>query len=97
MLFWYYIPTSSPLMLNSALTCITCVEFASEDCEFYPFIYVVGNDAQILFATDCADTSVIRTPSRQELLYARSQIVIAAKAFGLNAIDMVGDDHTSAP
>ncbi|KAF8349257.1 P-loop containing nucleoside triphosphate hydrolase protein [Amanita rubescens] len=30
-----------------------------------------------------------RTPSRRELLYTRSQIVIAAKAFGLEAIDMV--------
>jgi citrate lyase beta subunit len=39
--------------------------------------------------TDCADTSVIRTPSRLELLYVRSQIAIAAKAFGLDAIDMV--------
>jgi citrate lyase beta subunit len=38
---------------------------------------------------DCADTSVIRTDSRKELLYARSQIVVAAKAFGLDAIDMV--------
>lgn len=38
---------------------------------------------------DCADTSIIRTPSRQELLYTRSQIVVAAKAFGLEAIDMV--------
>jgi len=38
---------------------------------------------------DCADTSVVRTPSRLELLYVRSQITIAAKAFGLDAIDMV--------
>jgi hypothetical protein len=38
---------------------------------------------------DCADTSVIRTPSRRELLYPRSKIAIAAKAFGLEAIDMV--------
>ncbi|KAF8827479.1 hypothetical protein HHX47_DHR4000125 [Lentinula edodes] len=36
----------------------------------------------------CADTSIIRTRSRQELLYTRSQIAIAAKAFGLEAIDM---------
>lgn len=40
---------------------------------------------------DCADTSIIRTPSRRELLYTRSQIVITAKAFGLEAIDMVSD------
>ncbi|KAH7910848.1 citrate lyase beta subunit [Hygrophoropsis aurantiaca] len=47
-------------------------------------------DALLFAAEDyCADTSVVRTSSRQELLYVRSQIVIAAKAFGLNAIDMV--------
>lgn len=45
-----------------------------------------------IYITVCADTSIIRTPSRQELLYARSQIVVAAKAFGLDAIDMVGDE-----
>lgn len=39
--------------------------------------------------TDCADTSVVRTTSKQELLYVRSQIVIMAKAFELEAIDMV--------
>jgi len=45
----------------------------------------------LLFAAEdyCADTSIIRTGSRRELLFTRSQIVIAAKAFGLEAIDMV--------
>ncbi|KAI0057840.1 citrate lyase beta subunit [Artomyces pyxidatus] len=45
----------------------------------------------LLFAAEdyCADTSIIRTSSRQELLYTRSKIAIAAKAFGLDAIDMV--------
>ncbi|KAJ8080830.1 hypothetical protein PM082_017665 [Marasmius tenuissimus] len=45
----------------------------------------------LLFAAEdyCADTSIVRTRSRQELLYTRSQIAIAAKAFGLEAIDMV--------
>jgi len=45
----------------------------------------------LLFGAEdfCADTSVIRTPSRQELLYPRSKISITAKAFGLEAIDMV--------
>ncbi|KAJ7601102.1 citrate lyase beta subunit [Mycena floridula] len=37
----------------------------------------------------CADTSIIRSSSREELLYTRSQIVLAAKAFKLEAIDMV--------
>ena len=40
---------------------------------------------------DCADSSVIRTSSRQELLYPRSKIAVVAKAFGLGAIDMVCD------
>ncbi|KAA1479023.1 beta subunit of citrate lyase [Dentipellis sp. KUC8613] len=46
----------------------------------------------LLFAAEdyCADTSIIRTTSRQELLYARSKIAAAAKAFRLEAIDMVG-------
>ncbi|KAI0036474.1 citrate lyase beta subunit [Vararia minispora EC-137] len=45
----------------------------------------------LLFAAEdyCADTSIVRTFTRQELLYTRSQIVVAAKAFGLEAIDMV--------
>ncbi|KAG7089746.1 hypothetical protein E1B28_011400 [Marasmius oreades] len=45
----------------------------------------------LLFAAEdyCADTSIIRTRSRQELLYTRSQIAVAAKAFRLEAIDMV--------
>ncbi|KAF9236507.1 Pyruvate/Phosphoenolpyruvate kinase-like domain-containing protein [Melanogaster broomeanus] len=50
-----------------------------------------GELAALLFAAEdyCADTSVVRTTSRQELLFVRSQVVIAAKAFGLEAIDMV--------
>ena len=39
---------------------------------------------------DCADTSIIRTSSRRELLYTRSQVSITARAFKLQAIDMVG-------
>ena len=38
---------------------------------------------------DCADTGIIRTSERTELLYTRSQVVVAAKAYGLEAIDMV--------
>ncbi|KAI0050360.1 citrate lyase beta subunit [Auriscalpium vulgare] len=50
-----------------------------------------GRLAALLFAAEdyCADTAIIRTTSRQELLYTRSKIAIAAKAFGLDAIDMV--------
>ncbi|KAE9405715.1 citrate lyase beta subunit [Gymnopus androsaceus JB14] len=50
-----------------------------------------GAISGLLFAAEdyCADTAIIRTRSRQELLYTRSQIAIAARAFGLEAIDMV--------
>ncbi|KAH9042049.1 citrate lyase beta subunit [Lactarius pseudohatsudake] len=50
-----------------------------------------GELRALLFAAEdyCADTSVIRTPSRQELLYPRSHLSVAARAFGLEAIDMV--------
>jgi len=50
-----------------------------------------GELSAILFAAEdyCADTSIIRTSSLSELLFTRSQIAIAAKAFGLDSIDMV--------
>ncbi|KIK80992.1 hypothetical protein PAXRUDRAFT_157166 [Paxillus rubicundulus Ve08.2h10] len=60
-------------------------EFGSEQ-EGKLAALLVGQNPRAL---DCADTSVVRTTSRQELLFVRSQIVIAAKAFGLEAIDMV--------
>ncbi|KAL7410009.1 Pyruvate/Phosphoenolpyruvate kinase-like domain-containing protein [Mrakia frigida] len=45
----------------------------------------------LLFAAEdfCASTSILRSPSRVELLYARSRIVMAAKAFNIAAVDMV--------
>lgn len=50
-----------------------------------------GRLSALLFAAEdyCADTGIVRTPTRRELLFTRSQIVITAKAFGLEAIDMV--------
>ncbi|BGP56761.1 hypothetical protein JCM8202_004465 [Rhodotorula sphaerocarpa] len=45
----------------------------------------------LLFAAEdyCASSRLIRTPSRLEMLYARSCVVAAAHAFGLSAIDLV--------
>jgi len=45
---------------------------------------------------DCADVGLIRTPSRMEMLYPRSQIVTAAKAYGLQAIDLVSNHWISS-
>ena len=47
-------------------------------------------DALVFASEDfCADIQATRTESATEMLYARSQLVMAAKAFGLQAIDMV--------
>ncbi|KDE03118.1 hypothetical protein MVLG_06379 [Microbotryum lychnidis-dioicae p1A1 Lamole] len=47
-------------------------------------------DALLFAAEDyCASSNIIRTESRQEMLFVRSQIVAVAKAFGLGAIDLV--------
>ncbi|KYQ91177.1 citrate lyase subunit beta-like protein [Tieghemostelium lacteum] len=45
----------------------------------------------LIFASEdyCADTGITRTPTANELLYARSAIVNHSIAYGLQAIDMV--------
>lgn len=74
--------------IESARSAWNLGEIASWTSEYGPD---GGKLGALLFAAEdyCADTSVVRTPSRLELLYVRSQITIAAKAFGLDAIDMV--------
>lgn len=54
-----------------------------------------GRLTALLFAAEdyCADTMIIRTKNRLELLYTRSQIAITARAFGLESIDMVCVDY----
>ncbi|GAA6015472.1 hypothetical protein JCM11491_004363 [Sporobolomyces phaffii] len=37
----------------------------------------------------CSSSNLIRTPSRREMLFARSSVVTAAKAYGLKAVDLV--------
>jgi citrate lyase subunit beta-like protein len=50
-------------------------------------------DALVFASEDyCADIEAIRTPHAMELLYARSKLVTVAKAYGLQAIDMVHID-----
>ncbi|WFD29406.1 hypothetical protein MSPP1_000415 [Malassezia sp. CBS 17886] len=54
--------------------------------------------AALVFASEdyCAATGIRRTPTRSSLLYPRSHIVTVAKAFGLQAIDMVCIDYKDA-
>ncbi|KAK8870074.1 hypothetical protein IAR55_000644 [Kwoniella newhampshirensis] len=50
-----------------------------------------GHLDALLFAAEdyCADVGLTRTPTREELIYPRSRLVTTAKAFGLQAIDLV--------
>ncbi|EPB89877.1 hypothetical protein HMPREF1544_03260 [Mucor circinelloides 1006PhL] len=51
-------------------------------------------DALIFAAEDyCADLGLIRTKTREEMLFARQLIVNAAAAYGLQAIDLVCVDY----
>lgn len=50
--------------------------------------------AAIVFGSDdfCASLGATRTDSSQEILYARQRLVLIAKSYGLQAIDMVHID-----
>ncbi|GAA5879134.1 hypothetical protein JCM16303_001310 [Sporobolomyces ruberrimus] len=47
--------------------------------------------SSLLFAAEdyCSASNLIRTPSRREMLFARSSVVTVAKAYGLKAVDLV--------
>ncbi|XP_061915742.1 citramalyl-CoA lyase, mitochondrial isoform X2 [Entelurus aequoreus] len=49
----------------------------------------------VVFGSDdfCASIGATRTPDAKELLYARQKVVATAKAFGLQAIDLVDIDY----
>lgn len=51
--------------------------------------------AGIIFGSDdlCASLGATRTENSQELLYARQRLVLVAKAYDLQAIDMVHIDY----
>jgi citrate lyase subunit beta-like protein len=93
-------PNKSPLRIvasiESAKSLWNIGTIAAWKSEYGP--HLGGSLSALLFAAEdyCADTSIIRTPSRRELLYTRSQVVVAAKAFGVEAIDMVCLNYKSA-
>ncbi|KZT11995.1 citrate lyase beta subunit [Laetiporus sulphureus 93-53] len=86
-------PRLQPLRLvasiESARSMVNLKDIAGWQCEYGPSLGVTLS--ALLFAAEdyCADSGIIRTKSRTELLFTRSQIAITAKAFGLDAIDMV--------
>lgn len=63
------------------------VKLSKESGLFEPSAIVFGSD------DFCASLGATRTESSQEILYARQRLVLTAKAYGLQAIDMVHIDY----
>ncbi|KAI0372224.1 citrate lyase beta subunit [Pilatotrama ljubarskyi] len=82
-------PVQIVASIESAKAMYNLGEIAAWKSQYGPAIG--GQLSALLFAAEdyCADTGIIRTTSRQELLYTRSHIAVTAKAFKLKAIDMV--------
>ncbi|KAL3905456.1 MAG: hypothetical protein SGARI_004451 [Bacillariaceae sp.] len=79
--------------VESALGILNLREIAEASDKIEYNDYIGKLDALVFASEDyCADIEAIRTPHATELLYARSKLVTAAKAFGLQAIDMVHID-----
>ncbi|KAK0244206.1 citrate lyase beta subunit [Armillaria nabsnona] len=84
---------SPPIRLVASIESAEAVMNASTIAAWRPSVESAQGSVlgALLFAAEdyCADTSIVRTRSRQELLYTRSHIVNAARANKLEAIDMV--------
>ena len=79
--------------INNKIGIIACIETAKGllNIEEIAKCKDKFNLKALLFAAEdfVADLQMIRTEHRRELLYARSKVSCTAKAFGLQAIDMV--------
>lgn len=72
---------SAIAMINLVDICKTCRELSNKG-KFIPVALVFGSD------DFCASIGATRTEDSTEILYARQKLVLVAKAFGLQAIDM---------
>lgn len=72
---------SAIAMINLVDICKTSRELANKG-RFIPVALVCGSDDL------CASIGATRTEDSTEILYARQKLVLVAKAFGLQAIDM---------
>jgi len=77
---------SARAMLDLPAICRAAFEI-SDDSFFIPEALVFGSD------DFCADIGATRTQTATELVFARQYLVTAAKAFGLQAIDLVHIDY----
>ncbi|XP_041462594.1 citramalyl-CoA lyase, mitochondrial-like [Lytechinus variegatus] len=85
-------PIKIIIYAESAIALLRLPEIISEALELFdsePF----SLDGVVFGSDDyCANIGATRTPDGKELLYARQKVVSVAKAFGLQAIDMVHID-----
>lgn len=74
--------------MNLPAICRAAVEISNESSCLFEL-------AGIVFGSDdfCASLGATRTEMSMEILYARQRVVLVAKAFGLQAIDMVHIDY----
>lgn len=68
-------------MINLVDICKTSKDLSNKG-KFIPVALVFGSD------DFCANIGATRTEDSTEVLYARQKLVLVAKAFGLQAIDM---------
>lgn len=75
---------SCQAIMNLPEICRTAVELSNGTlCCFEPVGIVFGSD------DFCANIGATRTENSENIMYARQRVVLVAKAFGLQAIDMV--------
>lgn len=67
--------------------CESLVELSKKTGIFEPVAIIFGSD------DFCASLGATRTETSEEILYARQRLVLIAKAYGLQAIDMVHIDY----
>lgn len=82
-----FISESCSSILRLPDICESLVKLSKESGLFEPAAIIFGSD------DFCASLGATRTESSQEILYARQRLVLIAKAYGLQAIDMVHIDY----
>lgn len=78
-------------LINIADICETATNMSNttSSCLFEPAALVFGSD------DFCASIGASRTEDSNEIMYARQHVVLVAKAYHLQAIDMVFIDYNS--
>jgi len=91
------IDARAPAGRRSPVRLIACIESARGLLNAAAIAAADPRLDALVFASEdyCADVGMIRTAHRRELLYARSAVVTAAAAHGLQAIDLVCIDYKS--